>query len=364
MIKLGEIRNSSVYFNSEDSFNEHILILGKSGTGKTVLAERLFLEVIKAGGTIIAIDLHHALNADQIPKEFRKEFIEATNEIEAYDSGIPCPLFTPIQLDDQKNESSIDTVSAVTNVLAQALQLRLRQKSVLKNAVEYVHTNHLYEERGISALREPLLSDSTDSAADVANKLEEVMEHNIFVDGGLFIQKNKINIIRLSQFDLKTQVTVAEIILAYIWRLASSRGIRYEKLYVGIDEFQNLSLGNQSTIARLLSEGRKFNTSLMLITQSLSMCFESSEQKRLMQSALQVYFRPSGNESRSIARLLDPYNAGTWERLLRGLQIGEFIGNGPLLVNKTRLEQPLKISSRISTTAKVPEAVKNNYLGK
>lgn len=346
MIKLGQIRNSSVYFNSEGSFNEHILILGKSGTGKTVLAEKLFLEIIKDGGTIIAIDLHHALNADQIPEEFRKEFIEATHEVDAYDSSIPCPLFAPIQFSDQKNENAIDTVSAVTNVLAQALQLRFRQKSVLKNAVEYVHSNHLYEERGISALREPLLSNSTDSAANVANKLEQVMEHNIFVDGGLFIQENKINIIRLSKFDLTTQVTVAEIILAYIWRLASSRSILFEKLYICIDEFQNFSLGNQSTIARFLSEGRKFKTNLLLITQSLSMCFDSSEQKRLLQSGLQIYFRPPGNESRAVARLLAPDDVSNWQNLLRGLQIGEFIGNGPFLVNKTRLEQPLKISSR------------------
>ncbi|GEM_PF-2720666 len=346
MIKLGNIRNNSVYFNSKGSFNEHILIFGKSGTGKTVLAEKLLLEIIKDGGTIIAFDLHHALNSDQIPEEFREEFIKTTHEVEAYDAGISCPLFTPIQFADQKNESSIDTVSAVTNVLTQALQLRFRQKSVLKNAVEYVHSNHLYEERGISALSEPLLSYSTDTAANVANKLEQVIEHNIFVDGNLFIQENKINILRLSRFDLTTQVTVAEIIFAYIWRLASSRSILFEKLYICIDEFQNLSLGNQSTIARFLSEGRKFNTNLLLITQSLSMSFESSEQKRLLQSGLQIYFRPPGNESRAVARLLDPDNISNWENLLRELQIGEFIGNGPFLVNKTQLEQPLKIFSR------------------
>ena len=345
MIKLGDIRNSSVYFNSEGSFNEHILIFGKSGTGKTVLAERLFLEIIKSGGTIIAIDLHHALNADQIPEEFRKELIEATHEVQAYDSGIPCPLFTPIQFADQKNESYTDTISAVTDVLTQAFQLQYRQKAALKKAVEYVHNNHLYEERGIAALNEPLLSSSADAAANVANKFERVIEHNIFVDGNLFIQENKINILRLSQFDLTTQITVAEIILAYIWRLASSRSILFEKLYICVDEFQNLSLGNQSTIARFLSEGRKFNTNLLLITQSLSMCFDSSEQKRLLQSGLQIYFRPPGNESRTIARLLDPDSANNWERLLRGLKIGEFIGSGSLLVNKTRLEKPLIISS-------------------
>ena len=348
LIKLGEIRNSSVYFNSESSFNGHILITGKSGTGKTVLAERLFLEIIKAGGTIIAIDLHHALNTDQIPEEFRKEFIEATHEIEAYASGIPCPLFTPMLLKDQKNESFNDTVSAVTNVLTQALQLRFRQKSALKNAVEYIHTNHLYEARGIAALIEPLLSSSLDAAAIVADKLEQVIEHNVFVDGNLFIQENKINILRLSQFDLTTQVTVAEIILAYIWRLASSQSILFENLYICIEELPNFSLGNQGAIARLLSEGRKFNTNLLLITQSLSMCFDSSEQKRLLQSGLQIYFRPPGNESRTIARLLDPDSVNNWERILRGLKIGEFIGNGPLLVNKTCLDKPLIISSNTS----------------
>ena len=348
MIKLGNIRNSSVYFNSEGSFNEHILIFGKSGTGKTVLAERLFLEIIKSGGTIMAIDLHHALNANQIPEEFRKEFIEATHEVQAYDSGIPCPLFTPIQFADQNNESHTDTISAVTDVLTQAFQLRYRQKAELKKAVEYVHDNNLYEEKGIAALNEPLLSRSTDAAANVADKLEQVIKHNIFIHGNLFIQENKINILRLSQFDLTTQVTVAEIMLAYLWRLASSQSTLFEKLYICVEECQNFSLKNHSAIARLLSEGRKFNTNLLLITQSLSMCFDSSEQKRLLQSGLQIYFRPPGNESRTIARLLDPDSVNNWERILRGLKMGEFIVNGSLLVNKTCLEKPLIISSDTS----------------
>lgn len=348
MIKLGKTRDNDIYFNSEYSFNEHILVFGKSGAGKTVLAEKLFLEIIKGGGTIVAIDLHHALNADQIPEDLREEYIKNTHEVNAYDVGIPCPLFTPIQFPNQKCESSADIISSVTDVLAQAIQLQFRQKTVLKAAVEYVYTNDLYKKRGIAALGEPLLSYTTDAAANVAHKLERVIEHNVFVDGGLFIQKNKINILRLSQFDITTQVTVTEVFLAYIWRIASQGGLQFEKLYLCIDEVQNLHIGTQSTIAQILSEGRKFNTNLLLITQSLTMCFNCSEQKRLLQSGLQIYFRPPGNECRTIAKLLDPDDARNWERILRGLQIGEFIGNGPLMVNRIQLEKPLKISSCIS----------------
>ncbi|MFT4105520.1 MAG: ATP-binding protein [Lacrimispora sp.] len=345
MIQLGKVRNKGVYFNSENSFNDHTLILGKSGAGKTVFAEKMLLQIIKEGGTIVAIDLHQAMNTDKIPEEFREEFIKNSHEVKAHDSGIPCPLFTPMRLSDQKYETFSETVLSVTNMLAQAFQLQFKQKAALKAAVEYVCANDLYRERGIKALSEPLLSCNTDSAVSVAYKLEGVIEHNIFVDGSLFIQENKINMVRLSQFDTGTQVDVAEVILSYIWGRVSLGKIPFERLYICIDEFHVISLGNKSTIAQILSEGRKFNTNLILITQSLTMYFNGSQQKRLMQSGLQIYFRPPGNESRIIARLLEPDDVRSWEQILRGLQRGEFIGSGPLLINGVTLERPLKITS-------------------
>ncbi len=47
-IKLGHAGKSEVYFDLGTAYNKHITILGKSGAGKSVAAQKILLELIKS----------------------------------------------------------------------------------------------------------------------------------------------------------------------------------------------------------------------------------------------------------------------------------------------------------------------------
>ena len=47
-VKLGHAGKSEVHFDLGAAYNKHITILGKSGAGKSVAAQKILLELIKA----------------------------------------------------------------------------------------------------------------------------------------------------------------------------------------------------------------------------------------------------------------------------------------------------------------------------
>lgn len=346
VIKIGTKNGKEVYFERHRSLNGHLLLIGKSGSGKSVAAESLCLEIVKNGGTIIAFDLHQVLAPDQIFGDLKEGFDEYSNIIDVYKQGITCPLFTPLVFEDGETEKEIDTVGAVTDVITRAYGLHCQQKATLRKAVMHTYNIGAYASEGIIALDDALVCIGSEVAVNVREKLFQVTNHNVFKDGPLFIKPGMINIIRLSQFDLETQSVLGEIILSYIWRLASARSLEFNPLYIYADEAQNLTLRKTGALAQFLSEGRKFGINLLLATQSLSVGFSTTEQKRLMQTGLQLYFRPANNEVNQVAKMLDPAKVADWALALRTLRVGECIATGALRVEDKEIDVPLKISFR------------------
>ena len=48
-------KDKKVYFNTDISMNNHMLLLGKLGSGKTVQAQKLMIEIVKQGGTVACV---------------------------------------------------------------------------------------------------------------------------------------------------------------------------------------------------------------------------------------------------------------------------------------------------------------------
>ena len=73
-INLGTYKNRGVAFDCENALNKHLLILGKSGGGKTVEAQKIMPEIVKEGGTVMALDLHQTLASSQIFWKYKPDF--------------------------------------------------------------------------------------------------------------------------------------------------------------------------------------------------------------------------------------------------------------------------------------------------
>lgn len=345
MLKLGSVRGHDVFSDCARNLNGHILVIGKSGSGKTVFAQKFILEIIREGGTVLAFDLHQTLASEQIFPGLNSEFNSYVNSIDAYNHGISCPLFTPLEFSEGGTENLMDTIYAIVEVLTRVFGLKCRQKAILKGGIVTALENGGYQRQGFPAIASVLRGMDNRIADSVVDRLELILSRRIFLEGPLFLKPQKINIVRLSRFDLFTQQVIAEVLLAYLWRLVSSCRAREQQLYIFLDEFQNLSIGPTAALTQFLTEGRKFHVNLLLVTQALTMNFNGSEQRRLLQSGMQLYFQPAGNEVKTIARLMGTSKEKDWERILCTLQRGEFVAVGRTFLNGKSVEGPLKIST-------------------
>lgn len=349
-LNLGKHNSKTVCFDTKTAMNQHILLLGKSGSGKSVEAQKIILELSRQKKTVLAFDIHSVLSEEQIFPAYREDFKANSHEINAYRDGISCNLFLPLVFADGESEKPLDAIGAVVDVLSRTAKLGSKQRSVLRKAIYSVADTGRYLAEGFAAIDFALAEYGTADAESVRDKLYPLAVHNIFRPGNLFIQEGKINIIRLSRFDLATQAMVVELVLSYVWRLAVSSPFRDEGLFIFVDEFLNLPFSKGCAINQMLAEGRKFNVNLILATQQIDLKSSSVAQQWLMHSGLILLFRPCMTQANALARLISPDAVKDWAQMLLELNRGEFIALGDLTISGIPTKNPLRVSANVDET--------------
>lgn len=345
LINIGNYKSRLAAFDCENALNQHLLILGKSGGGKTVQAQKIMVEIVKNGGTVLAIDLHQTLAPNQIFWKYKPDFELYTQEVNAYQDGIQCNLLDQVTFEDGVQEQPIDTVAAITDVFSRTLKFRCNQQAVLREAIEHVKELNSFKKEGFQAVGKELREMNTKMSQEVYEKMYQLFAHNVFRPGDSFLENGKINIIRLGRFALGVQEMIAEVLLSYIWRLAMTGKFNESGIFIFVDECQNLSSGKNSLLAQILSEGRKFNTNLILATQIIPQGSTSVIQHYLTQCGMTLYFQPDARHISAIARMIDPLSSGEWMSVLRTLKRGEFVAVGALTVDGRSVDQPLKVTA-------------------
>lgn len=342
-MKLGRNKSGVVEFNEEKAINRHVCILGKSGSGKSTAAQQMVLEMAKEGRTVLAIDIHQVLAKENIHGPLRKDFEKYSNVIDLYNEPMKLPLFTNVVYPDGRRESNVNTVGAVVDVINRAYRLGEVQQAELRKACEYCYEYELYKEMGMEGIAEALKIIGGKVAGRLLDKLHMLFAQQLFMDGEAPIERGKINVIKLGHLDLDTQGVIAEIILSYLWRRATSVAGN-ERLVIYLDEFQNFSINRKSALGFMLTEGRRFQLQLILCSQSLGICFSDAQQKRILQSGLMLFFKPTDIERRSIASIIANNRVSDYALELASLKVGEAIAVGELLVAGKRIITPIKVS--------------------
>lgn len=345
-IRIGTYHGGDVFWDAEAAFNRHMGVLGNTGSGKSVMLQKLAIELARQGQTILWLDHHSVIAENQVFEGHRLDFEEHLNVLDAYNDGIPCDLFSPLTFSDGEMERAVDSAGALVNILSRTMQFGTRQQAALRRAIHCVQQTKALEEQDLRALDSALEKETTAIAEGVREKLFPLTGRNVFRPGDWFMKTGNINVVRLSKFDADTQIFIGEILLAYIWRLAQKFQFKDNPIFVVVDECQNFPSGKGCTLGRILAEGRKFGVNLVLATQQLSLLQTSSEvQKRLTQSGLLLLFQPNKLQVSAMARIINPVAPDKWTGVLRGLGRGEFVAMGSLLVNNRLTESPLKISA-------------------
>jgi len=344
-INLGKNGTYPVYWDLKHSVNSHVALIGASGSGKSVQAQRIICEIVKAGGTVLVIDSHAAFTDDQIFEKYKECIDKYRNDINAYETGIPSHLFEPVRFADGTLEKKVDTVGAITDVISRSLKFGVKQRARLRIAVEYVMNHDLYKEDGFAAISVGLENHADKISEEVYERLLPLFKHNIFRDGDGLIVDNKINIVHLSKMDLTSQAVVSELLLSHIWRMANAEQFKERNLFLFIDECQNMDSSSDGPLAVMISEGRRMGVNLILATQMILQGTTNSVQQRISQCGLILYFKPASNRVALTAKMINPINESKWLTELKNMKVGEFVASGAISIMGHSIPYPITVSA-------------------
>lgn len=323
-----------------------MLVTGSSGSGKSVQAQSIILNLASQGKTVVVLDIHSVFSDEQIFKAYRQDLKKYINKTDVYNNGISCNLFTPVKFSDGTFEKPEDTAGEVTEAIACTIRIGAKQKNILRKAAEAVLNKGLYEKQGIMALGYELENAGTSVAEEVKDKLYTVTVHNVFRPGSHFIRQGKINVIRLGKFNLSSHEIISEMVLSYLWRMEAVSSFKGNGMFVFVDEFHNLMSGKRCALNQIMPEGRKFNLNLILATQQFPSKVQQAVQG-FMQSGFLLLFKPCAEQVNTTAKFIDPGNAKEWAGILKSLTQGEFIASGSLVLGNTRYSKPLKTCNKM-----------------
>jgi len=328
--------------------NRHMLIFGRSGSGKTYAIQAILCELALQNQNSVIIDYTNGFEESKLEPE-AIQIIKPTQHIVQHKPLPINPFRRQIStIAGRKEPEKISTTSQrVMSVFASVYNLGDQQKNALYQAIKkgIEKTSDKMNLRELVSLLESSQDGLIkDSAITLLNKL------NPFVDGEPFgeeteeswlrfynDQDNRCHIIQLVGCGKEFSTLVTEFALIDLYYFARGIGDQYHPKVVVLDEIQNLDHGQEGPLAGFLTEGRKFGLSMILATQTLRTLKEEARH-RLFQAEHKLFFKPAETEIVEYAKILERSTGESselWVGRLNSLKKGECYSLGPSLNNKT-----------------------------
>lgn len=268
--------------------NQHLLIVGKSGAGKSQTTSSFLYELNKQQIPFLILDFQGEYISSVLTNASGQTFLEATDSSNldpSYGMDIN-PLELSVDGNTGEKIGFMSNVYQVSGILKQIFGLGDIQHPLLKDAIK-----RAYHEKGFSVSdREtwnnvpPNFQDiwsilefmEQNEGANVRNlkyRVEPLFENNIFITGeksvsiGKMLEQNSI--INLSTLHTpELMKSVARFVLQGVYNRMLAEGPSNKiKLYVVIDEAHKLSY--DQTLTDLIRESRKYGVGFILASQSV-----------------------------------------------------------------------------------------------
>ncbi len=274
--------------------------------GKTYTIQCLLFELGRSGQNSLIVDYTNGFFDNQLEDEFKKllsptqHFVRreplAINPFRRQAENIGGELLPEVASSTAQRVSGV--FSGVYNfgdqqksALYQAVKIGLEQTGNVGITLEDLipRLEDLAQEKGTQA----------QSAGSVISKLRPFLDQNPF--GAEDSQSwerffsdtaHRCHIVQLAGFMKDAARLVTEFSLIDLYWFYRGRGTQARPRVVVLDEVQNLDHREESPLAQLLREGRKFGFSLILATQIMSN-LDKDERDRLFNAAHKLFFRPA-----------------------------------------------------------------------
>ena len=196
--------------------------------------------------------------------------------------------------------------------------------------------DHFGDQMDFDKLRQLLSAQQSTYSKTVLSKMQQLFDLDLFDTAGAFDwsriteRDGKVTVIQLTSLDREIQTVITEMLMWDAWYSLVKFGDKSRPFVVVLDEAQNLSIADGSPAQKILQEGRKYGWSAWFATQFMKGALSSDEISRLQQAAEILYFKPSPEETSSVASMLSDGNtsAAEWAETLKQMQKGHCIVRG------------------------------------
>jgi len=277
-----------ITMNPKKLANQHLLIVGKSGAGKSQTTSSVLYELSKQEIPFLILDFQGEYISSVLTNSKDESFAEATNAMTldpSYGMDIN-PLELSVDGNTGQKIGYMSNVYQVSSILKQIFGLGDIQHPVLKDAIK-----RAYQEKGFSVTDRSTWNNEPPQFQDIWSilefmeqsegtnvrnlkyRIEPLFENNIFVSGEGSVSINDIlsknSIIDLSKLHTpELMKSVARFVLQAVYnRMLADGPSKSIKLYVVIDEAHKLSY--DQTLTDLIREARKYGVGFILASQSV-----------------------------------------------------------------------------------------------
>lgn len=277
-----------ITMNPKKLANQHLLIVGKSGAGKSQTTSSVLYELSKQEIPFLILDFQGEYISSVLTNSQDESFAEATNAMTldpSYGMDIN-PLELSVDGNTGQKIGYMSNVYQVSSILKQIFGLGDIQHPILKDAIK-----RAYQEKGFSvtdratwnneppkfqdiwSILEFMEQNEGTNVRNLKYRIEPLFENNIFVSGEGSVSINDIlsknSIVDLSKLHTpELMKSVARFVLQAVYnRMLADGPSKSIKLYVVIDEAHKLSY--DQTLTDLIREARKYGIGFILASQSV-----------------------------------------------------------------------------------------------
>lgn len=301
----GGVAGKVIDYNEED--NDHMLICGQSGFGKSYLQAQLIAKRFSLGNKVVAFDTSDSFTYKALCKNLPKSFVDENVTFYNIDSSvIPINIF---HVDDTLGKAS--KIKYLVGIFKAGIgELSVPQSNALRSILDEVLSNP--SEEGFPQQMLKALDDvgkgtekiDERTIMSLRNRLEpllgDIIECGMSEDTwGDFLASHKpIVIIHTEGINLDNNNQVIDMLLLTLFSYQNEDFTI--PLDIFIDEIQNQNFSNTSSIRRIMKEGRKIHMSFFGSTQDYYP--KKTELGSTMGKAgTQIFLRPSEDSEQAVA---------------------------------------------------------------
>ena len=360
-----DMRTGEAYyweFGNKNLNNRHLLINGNSGCGKTYCIQALLMEAATQGVSSVVFDYTGGFANSKLDPVFKERLGDRIQQRVVRIAKIPVNPFekTEMQIDEDifVPEEDADVADKISEIFKAVYDLGDQQKSAVYSAVLNGLRAH-GSNMTFPLMVEELENLGTNYAKTVISKIQAFTDVNPFAVDDTFSwneirdSKGIVYVFQFAGYGRDIQVLLTELLLWDIWNFCVKNGDESKPFILVMDEAQNLSHGEKSPSAKILTEGRKFGISGWYATQFMKPQLSDDEIQRLQQAGQKLYFCPPDDGVMTVAKNIDISTQGAkeWADRLKRLKKGECVTCGnmikggkwtkyePRIVNVTSLQE-------------------------